>query len=158
VSAVVFGIENMPVSIELDSAVLDSEAQANTGEQDIDYPALGRGLYAGRVVLIVAGKSDDWTGVAPPSGFTEAVDTSTTTGSDQGLYVAYRIDTDRTAVDAGSLVVTGGATADSDVIVLALAGGFQTMTVSRNVDSLPGGKAHDAYSGITLVDPLIYAF
>lgn len=156
VSAVTLGFRNMPAQWS-DTAdfVVRSTFQSNTtAAQDIAYPRGRRPKTGGCVWLIVAGKSDDWTGVAPPSGFTEAVDASTTTGSDQGLVVYYRIDTTPDRVVPGSLTVTGGSTAVSESAVLAIAGGFQVMTVTRNVNTLPGGKSHSAGATIAIVRPL----
>lgn len=155
VSAAVIGLRDMPITLSLDHYVLDSAGQTNSSSQNIAYPGLTEGIHWGRVILLVARKSDDWTGVAPPSGFAEAVDTSTTSGDDQGLYVAYRIDSEPSKVDPGSLAVTGGASAVSDALVLALAGGYQTMTVTRAVNGVV--KAHQARARLAADDPLVLA-
>jgi hypothetical protein len=56
-------------------------------------------------------------------------------------------------VDGGSLVVTGGASAVSDSLVLALVGGYQTLTVTRSVNGVQ--KAQVAGAEIVQLDPIV---
>lgn len=123
--------------------------QSNASAQDIAYPGLGV-VRNGSVVLIAAQKDDDWTSVASPAGFTEIGEPDSTSGSDQGLAWYYQIQTTATQVASGSLVVTGGASATSKAITLALLGDCQTLTLTRNVNSITGGVAHPVGSEITL--------
>lgn len=113
--------------------------QLNSSAQDIAYPA----YYVHRnnsVVLIFAWKQDDWTGVAPPAGFTEMGDNATTTGDDSGIAAYYQIQTTATNITAGSLVVTGGAAAISRSIVVALRP-LQTLVVERAINGVSGSLA-----------------
>lgn len=110
--------------------------QLNGSAQDIAYPA----YYVHRnnsVVLVFGWKQDDWTGVAPPAGFTEMGDNATTTGDDSGIAAYYQIQTTATNIAAGSLVVTGGASAISRSVVVALRP-LQTLTVERAVNGVAG--------------------
>lgn len=143
VSAVTLGFRGMPCTLQdLADIVVVALGQSNASAQDIAYRAIYPQLQEGCVVLAIGGKDDDWTSVALLSGFTEAVDSSTTTGNDQGLVVDYVIQTTPALVNAGSFVVTGGASAVSDSAVLALAAGYQTFTVSRSVNEVV--KSHAA--------------
>lgn len=157
VSAFTFGLRGMPTTLsDLADAVITVDTRPNASAANIAY---GR-VYPqqrGSVLLLLAGKSDDWTSVAQPSGWTEFADLSTTTGSDQGLYGAYQIQVSPTFVPEGSLVVTGGASAVSESMVLVLAGGYQTMTVTRNVNGIVGGKAHSAGVKLEVEDAIIRA-
>lgn len=156
VSAVTFGFTNMPSTLaDLAEAVYVSSSKTNATSQNILTPGIRKGVRVGRLVLLIAGKSDDWTSVAPPTGFTEAVDTSTTSGNDQGLYVAYRIDTSPTWVSPNALAVTGGATAVSEAMVVGLASGYETLTVVRSANSVV--KSHSTGAPVEVVDPLIWA-
>ena len=155
ISAYVLGFRGMPTTLSLDEYVLDSIGQTNSSAQNIAYGSLQAGIYRGVVRLILARKSDDDTGIAPPTGFTEALDATTTTGDDQSVYAAYRIDLAPARVAAGSLTVTGGASAVSDSLVLALAGGYQTATVTRSANDVT--KAHDAGTLLAVEDVLTLA-
>lgn len=111
----------------------------NSSAANIAWPALplrtarSRGLRERNCLqLLLLWKQDDYTSIAQPSGWTEIVEASTTTGNDQSLYVAAKIVTDPTAVTAGSAVVTGGASAISKGIALVLRPA-QSATVERNV-------------------------
>ena len=52
-------------------------------------------------------------------------------------------------------IVTGGAAAVSDAVLLTLAGGYQTMTVTRSANDVE--KAHDAGTLLAVEHPLIQA-
>lgn len=131
------------------SMQIDGSAQTllNSSAQDIAYSALvadtatqGAARRTNHVVLLAAWKQDDWTSVAPASGFTEDVDNATTTGDDQAIMLDHRIDTTAAAVAAGSITVTGGASAISRSIVVALRP-LQTATVTRSVNSVSASHA-----------------
>jgi hypothetical protein len=143
-SAQMAAFRNMPITLDdLADVVLNAAPQYNTSAQNIPTSYLAAGSYPGCVVLALAWKQDDWTSVTSPSGFTEIGEPDTTTGDDQGITWAYRIDTTPTLVAAGSFTVTGGGSAISRSSVVSLAGGFQTMTVSaRSVNGLT--KSHAA--------------
>ncbi len=89
------------------------------------------------VVMLFGWKQDDWTGVAPPAGFTEMVDNATTTGDDSGIAAYYQIQTTATNITAGSMVVTGGASAISRTTVVAFRP-QQTLVVERSLNGVVG--------------------
>lgn len=157
VSAVTIGLRGMPCTLDdLQDLLVDSLGQSNASAQNIAYPGLFTKNQEGCIFLVIGRKDDDWTSVATLSGFTEAVDSSTTTGSDQGLVVDYQIQTTPAVVNEGSLVVTGGAAAVSEGAVLALAAGFQTFTVSaRAVNGVT--KSHAAATRIEVEDAMVLA-
>lgn len=128
----------------------DPATQLNSSAANIATPALAITRdYC--LILAAAWKQDDWTGSAPLSGFTEAIDTSSTTGDDQGITLAYRIDTTAAAVAAGSFTITGGASAISRSIVVALRAGQQAFTVTRSGNQVV--RAHEAGTAVQLYNP-----
>lgn len=106
----------------------------NSSAANMAYSAFS--LLPGRsgVSLIFAWKQDDWTSVAPPSGFTEMDDTAATTGDDIGHAAYYDLSGQTEA--AGSLVVTGGASAISRTIALHLLP-TQLLNVERGIEGTP---------------------
>ena len=123
-------------------------SKINGSAQNIAYDA----LYVARgkgVTFIFGWKQDDWTvgsGVATPSGFTEAWEDSTTTGNDAGQTAQYRIEgTTPANVAAGSLVISGGAAAISRALLLSLRP-TQTATVQRSKNNVV--VAHSAGAAI----------
>ena len=122
---------------------------ANASAQDIVMPSLGV-MRNGSVVIGLAWKQDDWTSVATRSGFTEIGEPDSTTGSDQGFVWDYQIQTTATTIAAVPFVVTGGASAISMAGMVALLGDVQTLTLTRNVNSISGGVAHPAGSEVDL--------
>lgn len=155
VSAVTFGLRGTPTTLDdLADIVVASLGQSNASAQNIAYPGLYPRYQEGCIILALGGKDDDWTSVAALSGFTEAVDSSTTTGNDQGLVVDYVIQTTPAVINEGSFTVTGGASAVSDAIVVALAAGYQTMTVSaRSVNGVV--KSHAAGTRIEVENAFV---
>lgn len=120
--------------------------QLNGGAaQDIAYPA----LYVARpksVVFIFGWKQDDWTSVAAVSGFTKAWDDFATAGNDSAQVAQYQIQGSTPAnIAAGSMVVTGGATAISRGTLIALRP-TQTATVQRSKNNVVA--AHTAGAAI----------
>lgn len=113
------------------AAVIDWNDWLNPSDQDILYPPLTAPLYNGCAVIIAGWKQDDWTSVDQLAGMTEMAEPDTTTGNDQGIVADYVIQTTATAIASGFFNVTGGATAISRGIVLAIAPGLQTLTVTR---------------------------
>ena len=132
VSAVTIGLRGTPTTLtNLDDIVVAALSQLNGSATNIAYPGLYTKTQEGCIFLMVGWRQDDYTSIAPPAGFTEAVEVSTTTGNDQGLYVAYQIQTTPAVVNEGSMVVTtGGGAAISRGALIALAAGFQTFTAS----------------------------
>ena len=134
--------------------VLDSTTQLNGSAANIATPALG--VTKNYSLILAAGwRQDDWTGSAAVAGFTEAIDTSSTTGDDQGMTLAYRIDTTAVAVAAGSFTITGGSAAISRSIVVALRAGAQALTVTRSVNNVV--KSHLAGTPVRLWRPPVIA-
>ena len=115
---------------QLDPETLDTSSgvQSNGSAQDIAVPALARPTEQNTLVLLLAWKQDDITGLTPPTGFTEIDRFSTTVGGDQFMYWAYALQSDRAAVDAATITITGGAAAISKAILVAFRG-WQTFTV-----------------------------
>jgi len=148
VSAFTFGLRGTSCTFTtLADMIVTSVSQTNASAANIAYGGVYPIQQEGCILLLLAGKSDDWTSVAVPSGWTEIAEPTTTTGSDQGLYAAYQIQTTPALAVAGSLVVTGGGSAVSESMVLALAAGYQTLTVSaRSVNGVV--KAHSAATKI----------
>jgi len=153
VSAVTFGLRGTPTTLtDLNDMVVDSVTQLNSSAANIAYPGLYTRQQEGCVFLLIAWKQDDYTSVAVPSGWTEMVEASTTTGNDQSLYIAYQIQTTPAVANDGSLVVTGGASAISRASAFALAAGYQTFTASaRSVNGTV--KAQTAGTLIEVDDP-----
>lgn len=127
-SARLFGFSG--TSLEIDA----SATQLNGSAQDIAYPLLDV-RRTNNVMLAFGWKQDDWTSVAALSGFTEMADNATTTGDDQGIVADYRLDTTPADLAAGSFSVTGGASAISRSILVALRP-LQTATVTRSVNGV----------------------
>jgi len=96
-----------------------SAAQLNTSAQNIAYPALDipEDKYA---ALMALWKQDDATSVTTPAGWTAVGTTSTTTGDDALQWLGYQIQTTETDIGASSVTVTGGASAISRGLLLAL--------------------------------------
>lgn len=122
----------------------------NASAQDIAYPAAHIGMH-GCLILHIGWKQDDWTSVATLSGATEIGDLPTALGDDQGLVWDYRIQTTASDLPSGSFTVTGGASAVSRGIVLALHCDLQRFTLSRSTNGIV--KGHAAGTQIRLADP-----
>lgn len=140
------------IAVRDTTAVLltDPATQLNGSAANIATPALAIARdYC--LILAAAWRQDDWTGSAAPAGFTEAIDTSSTGGDDQGITLAYRIDTTAAAVAAGSFTITGGASAISRSIVVALRAGQQAFTVTRSGNGVV--RAHNAGTPVRLYQP-----
>jgi hypothetical protein len=126
------------VSLALDDGDYRTSAASpqtllNASAANIAYPALSVRRHGG-VAFVLAWKADDWTSVATPAAMdAEIFEDDTTTGDDQGIAVYYDIQTVATDIAAGSLVVTGGASAISRAVVVALRP-LQTATVVRGIN------------------------
>lgn len=152
-SAQMLAFRNMPTTLEdLADLVVTSTTLLNASAADILFPSVFPQRVPGCVVLYLAWKQDDWTSVAQPSGFTEAIDTSSTTGNDQGIVGGYQIQTTPASAGAFTPVVTGGASAISRSAMVALSGGYQTLTASaRSVNGVV--KSHAVGTRIAVDDP-----
>jgi hypothetical protein len=105
---------------EIGQVLHASAEQLNASAANIAYP--GVTITAANCMAIVAGwKQDDWTSVAAIAGMTELFDASSTLGDDAGQVVDYVIQTTAANIASGSFTVTGGASAISRGITLALA-------------------------------------
>lgn len=134
--------------------VASPTAQLNGSAQDIAFGGITVEDDCA-VVVLLGWKQDDWTSVAPPTGFTEIAEAASTLGNDQGLYWAYQIQSDRTSIQAGTIVVTGGAAAISRAKLLAVQG-LQTLTVAaRSVNGVV--KAQTAGTEVRLAKEPVYA-
>jgi hypothetical protein len=154
VSGFTFGLRGMPTTLTdlTDIIVPPAPSQSNSSAQNIAYGGIYPKHQEGCVILLIAGKSDDWTSAAV-TGLTEIGEPDTTTGNDQGLYAAYSIQTTPAVVAESSITVTGGASAVSESMLLALAGGFQTFTISaRSVNGAV--KSHTAGTQIEVENAL----
>lgn len=129
-----------------------SATQTNASAQNIAYPALGVDR-TGTLIVYVGWKQDDWTSVASPG--TEIGEPSTATGNDQGIVWAYSIQTAALDVTAASFTVTGGASAVSKGAVIQVAGGMQTLTVTRAVNGV--SKAQTSGTQVSLWQPHVLA-
>lgn len=156
VSAFTFGWTNMSNTLDsLTDIVVENVAMLNASAQNINYGGVLTRIVPS-VKLILGWKQDDYTSVAVPTGFTEILEASSTTGSDQSLYAAYREDTTGAVVVEGSLAVTGGASAISRSAVCAIPAGVQSFTVSaRHVNGVT--KAHSVGARIEVEDPAVLA-
>jgi hypothetical protein len=139
-------------SLELDdgrygaSATASPQTSSNSSAANIAYPALSV-RRAKCAVLIIGWKQDDWTSVATPASMdAEVAEESSTLGSDQGIAWYYDLQSTATDLAAGSLVVTGGASAISRAITLALRP-LQTATVVRGMNGV--NVAIDAAEPVT---------
>lgn len=132
-SAVILAFRNCSIVAALAATQLNGSAQNIATAYLKKYPKNTSHRYQNCVVISAGWKQDDWTSVAALSGFTEALDNSTTTGDDQGLVIDYRIDSGATEAAATSFVVTGGASAISRSIVLALRP-ITRLAVTRNLN------------------------
>lgn len=120
-----------------------AHTQLNSSAANIAYPALP--VNRSGAALLFAWKQDDDTGIAPPSGFTEMGDDTTTTGDDQSIYAAY--DLTAAAAVAGTLTVTGGAAAISRAVIAAFRP-LYSPTVTRSINGVVASHAvGDAING-----------
>jgi hypothetical protein len=122
------------------AAVVEKLDWLNPAGQDIAFPPMAAPHYDGCAVIVAGWKQDDWTSVAALAGMSEIAEPDTTTGSDQGIVADYVIQTTAAAVASGSFAVTGGGSAISRGIILAIAPGLQTLTVTRGTPA----AAHSA--------------
>jgi hypothetical protein len=96
-----------------------SAVQLNASAQNVAYPALTV-TEDGCAVMVLGWKQDDWTSTAAAGGFALLMDSPTVTGDDAGLTGQRVTQTTATNIAAGSITVTGGASAISRAITLAI--------------------------------------
>lgn len=107
------------VSRDLANVVAASATQLNGSAQDIAYP----GLTVPEddcLILVLGWKQDDWTSVAAIGGMTELFDASSFLGDDAGIVADYVVQTTASNISSGTLTVTGGSSAISRAVVVAL--------------------------------------
>src|SRR5215510_9157713 len=112
--------------------LVSSAVQDNVSAQDILAP--GAFDPGGHHVAVRAGaKSDDWTSVAEPAGYTEIGEPDSTSGNDAGITWAYRVETTNPSgtQPSATFVVTGGAAAVSVglAVILGRATVLETATI-----------------------------
>lgn len=144
---------------DLDLIVKNSQAQLNSSAQDVGLPNLT--VRQDRcVVLYLCWKQDDMTAAtSAPSGFTEIQEATSAAGNDASQVWGYSIQTTQADIIAGtspiSITITGGASAISRGLMVALVGGYQTATVTRSINSVV--KAQSAGEPISLWRPAALA-
>lgn len=113
-------------------ATLGYTAQANASAANIAYPYMA-GRRPSSAMLLFMRKDDDWTSVATPSGFAETGDSSSVAGNDMGMASYFKASAGvEPSVAAGSATVTGGASAASAAMSVALRP-IQILTVTRAI-------------------------
>jgi hypothetical protein len=111
--------------------VHNSATQLNGSAQNIAYPALA--LTTAPTWLVFAGwKQDNWTGVTSPH--TELGEPSTATGDNQGITWATTVATGEGTMPADVFTVTGGISAISRAITIALE--IEPFTISAETQSI----------------------
>lgn len=94
-------------------------SQANASAQNVAYPALNV-PGANHAVLLAIWKQDDASSLSTPASYTAVGLASTTAGDDAMQSMYYRIETTEADLGSGSITVTGGASAVSAAIAVAL--------------------------------------
>lgn len=108
----------------------------NGSAANVAYPALTLGRDG--TAMMFLWKQDDATGYAPPGSMTEMADNSSTAGDDASIAAYYQLTA--AAFDAGSVTVTGGASAISRAVVLAFRPLQRFLSVERDI--LGNAAAH----------------
>lgn len=122
----------------------------NSSAQNIAFPALdvpgdGYGL------LMALWKQDDATSLTTPAGWTAVGLTSTTTGDDASQALFYQIQTTETDISSGSSTVTGGASAISRGLLLALK---PAAAITTNLQDVYPPRVQVVVTGLTVGDSL----
>ena len=126
--AQIAGFRNLPLS------VFASAAQLNASAQNVAFPALTVPLNNG-LVLVIGWKQDDSTGYAALAGMTELGEANPTAGNDASQAWDYVLQGAAANVAASSLVVTGGASAISRGLTVAI--GPAGLTPTASIHTLP---------------------
>jgi hypothetical protein len=125
-----------------------AQSLTNGSAQDIATPAFTPARNGG--FLLTGGwKQAVWTSVATLASNTEAVDSATATGNDQGIVLDYAIQGSAATVGATSFTVTGGVSAISKGWVLGL-NAAPVLTVQQQ-DAYPP-RALVTVTGLTVGD------
>ena len=143
------GVANATTSAQMASfryaqnRIVASATQLNGSAQDIATPALTGVDRDGLLYLWLGWKQDDYTSAAVISGgfATEIGEASSTTGDDQSLVWNYFVQGTVAAAGTNSFVITGGASAISRAVVVAIPGDVQTATVTRAVNGVSKAQA-----------------
>lgn len=138
------------VEPRLNDAVGAIGGQLNSSAQNIAYPTFDVPGDA-HAVILHAWKQDDWTSVSTPAGFNAGPTTSTTTGDDAAQAIFYAIEVAEFDIPSSSVTVTGGASAISRIIWVALRPAA-TLVVTEQ-DAYPP-RVVIAVSGLTIGDQL----
>jgi hypothetical protein len=109
-----------------------TNSATNVSAQNIGYPALDV-PSAGCFLFMGLWKQDDATSITPPAGWTGIGTTSVTAGDDalQALY--YQVQTTESDIGSGSVTVTGGASAISKALLVALKPAAAIVVNAQNV-------------------------
>jgi hypothetical protein len=147
VSAYTFGWRNMVTDI--DNVLIDFADWTSTANaQSIRYPPLPTPGWPGCVLLYLGWKLDFWTSITMPGGVTTILSATTSTGNENGITAGYIIQTVPSANTSGTITVSGGSSQPHKGMIVALAPGRQTMTVTRRSDAV----SHAAGETIQLDD------
>lgn len=139
---------------DIDNLLVASGFQTNSSAQDIAYPDIA--VPCDDCLIIYVGfKHDDWTSAATIASATEIGEPDSTAGNDAGLVWDRLIQTSKANIAAGSFTVTGGASAVSKGVVVALRSDVQTFTVTRSVNGV--AMSHSAGDDVRLWTPPIYS-
>lgn len=127
-----------------------SAVQLNGSAQNIAFPALDvpGAAYA---LLMALWKQDDQTSLTTPAGWTAIGLTSTTTGDDASQALFYQIQTTETDISSGSSTVTGGASAISRALLLALK---PAAAIALNEQDVYPPRVQIVVTGLTIGDSL----
>lgn len=98
---------------------ISAAVQLNGSAANIAHPALTVGVDD-LLLIAAAWKQADWTSVAALTAWSEIGEPDETAGDDAGMVWDYLIQTTAASVSAGSFVVTGGASAISRAMILAV--------------------------------------
>lgn len=152
-SAQMAAFRGMPTTLaDLADLVITSATTSNGSAANISYPGVYPKQQEGCVVLVLGWRQQDWTSVATLSGLSEIGDPASGLGDNQGIVWDYVIQTTPAVVAEGSFVVTGGVNGIGRGAAVALAGGYQTATISaRAVNGAT--KSHAAGTLIEVEDP-----
>jgi hypothetical protein len=125
-----------------------SAAQLNGSAQNVAFPALDvpEDAYG---LLMALWKQDDATSLTTPAGWTAVGLTSTTTGDDALQALFYEVQTAEADISAGSSTVTGGASAISRGLLLALK---PAASVVVNEQDVWPPRAQIVVTGLTIGD------
>lgn len=164
---------------DITTVVSASAAQLNSSAANIAYPTVTP-PSANNAVMVIGWKADDWTSVATLAGMAEIQEGVSTIGDDAGIVSDYVLQTTAAAVASGSFTVTGGSSAISRALTVALkpasgvAGGSFVLPAGmlangnsyqwrvRNWDSFGASGAYSSFGtfstaaggNVTITDPV----